>query len=216
MRRVGWLVGLTFLLPAGCAPAGQERVREYNADGLHLFAHGNYAHAAETFEAALALQPGDPDLLYNAARSHDRAGRAARAEELYNACLRHDANHAASRHGLAALMVRQGRRDEAVRATEEWLARAPRLSGPYALDGWLWHDAGDLPRAQARLQQALDLDPRDGHALVELALVYEALQRPERALVLYERALEQTPNQPEVAQRLQRLQAQGVKRPRPD
>jgi tetratricopeptide (TPR) repeat protein len=99
---------------------------------------------------------------------------------------------------------------------ESWLASAPDRSGPYALDGWLWHQAGDLPRAQARLQQALEIEPRDSHALLELALVYEALRRPERALVLYERALEQNPNQSEVSQRLQRLQAQGVSRPRPD
>jgi hypothetical protein len=46
--------------------------------------------------------------------------------------------------------------------------------------------------------------------------VNEALRRPERALVLYERALEVNPHQPEVTQRLMRLQSQGVQRPKPE
>lgn len=209
-------VGLALLGLVGCVAPADERVREYNADGLHLFAHGSYARAAQTFEAALALRPDDPGLIYNAARSYERAGGDAKAEALYRACLRRDGDHAACRHGLAALLLRQNRRNEAVSLAEGWLAQSPQRSGPYALDGWLWHQTGDLPRAQARLQQALEIDPRDGRALAELALVYEALRRPERALVLYERALEQSPNQPEVTERLQRLQAQGVKRPRPD
>src|SRR5262249_3920127 len=155
--------------------------------GLFLYQHGSYERAAQTFEAALALQPGDAGLMYNAAQSYDRAGNAAKAEALYNACLASDANQAACRHGLASLMLRQGRRDEAGGLAETWLASAPKQSGPYALDGSLWHQGGDLPRAQARLQQALEIDPRDTWALLELGLVYEALRRPERALVLYER-----------------------------
>jgi Tfp pilus assembly protein PilF len=216
MRRLWWLAGLFLLGPAGCAPTAQDRLRDYNADGLHLYRQGAYAQAAESFEAALALAPDDPSLLYNTAQSHDRAGDAARAERHYTACLQRDANHGAARHGLAALMVRTGRQDEAARMVEDWLSREPERADAYAVDGWLWHQAGDLPRAQARLHQALERDPHNARALVELGLVYEALRRPERALVLYERALARDPNQPDVAERLRRLQSQGVKRPRPD
>jgi Tfp pilus assembly protein PilF len=211
-----WLAVLALVWLGGCAPTAQDRVREYNEDGLHLFKQGAYGQAAESFEAALALTPGDPALLYNAGQCHDRANNAAGAEHYYTACLERAPNHAASRHGLASLMVRQGRQAEARQMADAWLAGEPKLASAYALDGWLWHQAGDLPRAQARLQQALELDPRDLRALVELGLVYEALQRPERALVLYERALQQDANQPEVAQRVKRLQEQGVKPPKPD
>jgi tetratricopeptide (TPR) repeat protein len=94
------------------------------------------------------------------------------------------------------------------------MAREPNVAAAYATDGWLWHQAGDLPRAQARLQQALLLDPHDCFALVELAQIYEAMQYPERAVDLYEQALHQDPYQPEVMRRLNQLQAQGVGRPR--
>ena len=111
--------------------------------------------------------------------------------------------------------MKGGRRKQAVAMVEDWLARRPKRSDPYAEDGWLWHQAGDLPQAQARLQQALDLDPHNVRALAELALVYEHLGLPERAVVLYERALDVDPGQPDVAQRLNQLRAQGAGRPKP-
>jgi Flp pilus assembly protein TadD len=99
---------------------------------------------------------------------------------------------------------------------EDWLIHQPRLAAAYALDGWLWHQSGDLPRAQARLQQALELDPHDVTALTELALVYEDLHRPERAVVLYERVLALDARQPQVENRLHVLLAKGAGRPQPD
>src|SRR6266545_1576776 len=163
MRRVGWVLALV-LGAGGCAPTSQDRVRDYSLDGHAQYRQGRYADARASFEAALALKPDDVPLLFNVGQCCDRLGDAARAERAYAACLEREPNHAASRHALCALMVRDGRSDEAVRMVEAWLAREPKLAAAYAADGWLWHQAGDLPRAQARLQQALELDPHDVHA----------------------------------------------------
>ena len=123
-----------------------------------------------------------------------------------------------SRHRTTANPWRAGIDDVAshLALVDEWLQKQPNAAGPYAADGWLWFQAGDLPRAQGRLLQALERDPHDVQALTQLAQVYEALHRPERAVVLYERALRQDPAQPDVAQRLEALRSQGVKPPRPD
>jgi tetratricopeptide (TPR) repeat protein len=204
------------LLLGGCAQTAQERAQEYNEDGVQLYQSGRFVEARECFQAALALDAEDAALLYNLGQCHDRLGNLPRAEQSYNACLQRSPNHANSRHALATLLVRQGRWDEAVQMVQDWLAREPHLASAYAEDGWLWHQAGDLLRAQGRLQQALDLDPRDCRALTELALVYEAMQRPERALVLYERSLEQNPHQPDVKTRMSFLLTNGVNRPRPE
>jgi tetratricopeptide (TPR) repeat protein len=114
------------------------------------------------------------------------------------------------------MLVRVGRKEDARRLVEDWLAREPRLAAAYAEDGWFWRQSGDLPRAQARLQQALELDSHEPRALIELALVYEALQRPDRAAALYERVLERQPQQAEVAKRLNQLHALGAGPPQPD
>jgi tetratricopeptide (TPR) repeat protein len=207
--------GLLLFLP-GCVPENQQLVRDYNEDGVHLFQRGDYLHAQESFQAALALRPEDPALFYNMGQCCEQLGNDSKAEHYYGECLQRAPNHAECRHALTGLLVRVGRRNDAERMVQEWLAREPKLAAAYAEDGWLWYQSGDLPRAQARLHQALELDPHDTRALVELARVYEAMQRPDRAAALYERILERNPHQIEVTRRLNLLKAQGIKSPRPD
>jgi tetratricopeptide (TPR) repeat protein len=201
---------------AGCTAATQERVQDYNQDGIILFRQGDYQGARQSFLAAQALVPSDPALLYNIGESCDRAGDVAAAENYYRECLAQAPGHAECRHALAALYLHTNRRDEAARVVADWLAREPHRAAAYAEDGWLSLEAGDLPRAQARLQQALQLDAHETRALVELARVYEMMQRPDRAVALYERALRQSPEQTEIAAHLTALRSQGAGRPRPE
>lgn len=210
------LVAVLAMFLGSCTPASQERVRDYSLDGVELFKKGDYAHARETFQAALELQPGDANLLFNMAQCSERLGQYSKAEQQYQQCLQIAPNHAECRLGLTALLVRENRRPEAMKMVEGWLASQPRLASAYAVDGWLWRQAGDLPRAQSRLQQALALDRDDNLALTEMAQVYEAMNRPDRAYVLYEHSLEVRPNQPEIRDRLTSLKKQGANRPHPD
>ena len=210
------LLAVVALSIAACAPSSQELVRQYNEDGVLLYERGEYGQARQSFESAQKLAPEDAAVLYNLAQCHDRLGDTAQAETLYRECLIRSPNHAACRNSLARLWVRTGRQSEAERMVEDWLKREPNLSSPYAEDGWLWHLRGNLPNAHSRLQQALKIDPHDERALAELALVYEEMQRADRALVLYERLLDVNPRQPEIARRLDQLRAQGVKAPKPD
>src|SRR5262249_23620709 len=116
----------------------------------------------------------------------------------------------------ASLRLRSGHQEEVKQQVEGWLARQPKLAAAYAEDGWLWHQLGDLPRAQSRLQQAIALNPHDTRALVELGRLYETMQRPERAAALYERAIAIDPRKTEIVQRLNRLRSHGVAAPHPD
>jgi tetratricopeptide (TPR) repeat protein len=201
---------------SACADVGHEKLFEYNRDGRALFDKGSYDHAREMFEAALSVKPGDPNLIYNIGRCHERLGQPDRAQARYEECLRVAPDHAECRRALAELLIARGRRDEAVQMTESWLRSRPEYAAPYALDGWLWHQFGDLPRAQGRLQQALERDSRNTHALNELALVYEDMHRPDRAAALYARSLDYQPDQPDVKVRLVSLKANGAGNPRPD
>ena len=217
MGRAGWVAGLA-VLAAGCVAPNPiaERVRDYNEDGVHLYQQGSYAGARDTFRAALALQPADPNLLYNLAQCYDRLGQTAQAEQVYQDCLRRAPNHPECRHALTLLLVNSGRRADAARMVDDWLAREPKLAAPYAEDGWLRAQSGDLLNARGRFQQALERDADNTFALTELARLYETLHRPDRAVVLYERALEVNPNQPDVYQRVSLLRSKDVGRPHPD
>jgi len=216
MPRSGWVAALG-LLVASCASTNvPERVQEYNLDGVRLYQRGDFADARDSFQAALALQPGDPNMLYNLAQCHDRLGQRDKAEPLYRQCLQGKPNHVPCRHALVVLLWETNRKEEAVQMVEDWLKSQPRLAAAYAEHAWIWRQVGDLPRAHSRLQQAHLLDPNDNHTLVQLAQVYEAMNRPDRAAVLYERSLEIDPNQPDVRDQLTSLRSRGAGRPRPD
>ncbi len=215
MLRVAWFA-LPALLAAACAPTGQERLREYNEDGVRLFQRGAYGDARDSFRAALALRPGDPDLAYNVGQCYDRLGQPAEAQQLYEQCLLAAPNHVQCRHALTVLLWNNGRQAEAARRADAWLQREPKRAAAFAEQAYIYRRAGDLSRAQSRLQQALALDHNDIRSLTEMALVYEALNRPDRAVVLYERVLVMNPRQPDVVQRVSLLKSQGAGRPHPD
>lgn len=200
----------------GCETTNQERLQDYTEDGVFLFGRGEYQGARESFQEALRLKPEDSGLLYNIGQCYDRQGDYAQAENSYRQCLSKEANHAESRYALTVVLYRTGRRAEANQMIQEWLAQQPGLADPYALDGWRLRQENTFPQAQGRLQQALGLDPLNVNALTELAILYELMQMPDRALVLYERALQRDPRQPSLVARINHLRSKGVNPPLPD
>ena len=214
MRRV--LVLSALLAFAGCATAPTtERLRLYNDDGVYLFAQGDYRAAAESFELALTLDPGDANLLFNLAQCNDRLGRTDVAERYYLECLQRSAKHVDARQAYVALFYRTGRVADANRLIDEWITQQPDLADTYVLDAWRLRQQNALPQAHARLQQALALDPHHRRGLTELALIYEQTGMPDRARVIYERIIAREPGQHEIAQRLEELRTRGVQRPQP-
>lgn len=215
MRRLVFLAVL--LLPAAaCVSAEQERARHYTEDGVHLFASGSFSGARDCFQAALLLRPNDPDLTYNLARCYQRLGQLDEAERLYRQCLQRDPDHLEARHAWVVMLVHNNRKADAVNMVREWRTSRPRQAGPYVEEGWLLARDGDLDSALARYQQALGLEPRHPRALAEMAALYEKLDRPERALVLYERSLAAQPDQPAIHRLVKQMRARGVGRPHPD
>lgn len=82
-------LGLALLLRSGIAVADEalEAAKTRYEQGEKAFEAGRFLEAAQSFEAAYKLSPR-ADLLYDAARSYDKGGNAARAVELYQAYLR--------------------------------------------------------------------------------------------------------------------------------
>ncbi|MGL4551727.1 MAG: tetratricopeptide repeat protein [Gemmataceae bacterium] len=211
---------LAALLAAlGCVTPGMEAERaraRHAADGQRAFRQGGYAEAREHYTAALTLQPDDPDLLYNLGRCAEGQGKKAEAEGLYRQAIDARPDHAPARRARTGLLIATGRRAEAERDVKAWLADRPQAAAAYVEDGWLSLQAGDVDSARGRFQQALDLDPRDGRAMVELGRIYERLDHPGRAADLYRRSLALDRDQPEVRERLSALEKAGFKGARPD
>jgi Tfp pilus assembly protein PilF len=211
------VAGLVALAVAACATTGgEDRLRVYTEGGVQLFHNGKYPEARDTFRAAIALKPDEPNLLYNLGQCHERLGQPKTAEETYLTCLRSAPNHPEGWHAITVLLVSGGRRDEAVRRVRDWMCREPKLGAPRAELGWLYGQDGDLHNAQWQLRDALAVDPNNLLALTELARLCEMKDRKDRALSLYQRALRVNPDQPELVRRVSLLRNQGVGPPRPD
>lgn len=198
-------------LTTGCTTNEYERVRQFNDDGVYLYERGEYRAAQENFETALAARPTDPHLLYNLGQCCHRLNDLPKAESYYRQCLQANPNHAECRHALAVLLQWDGRRREAEGLVDDWLSREPKLADPYVEDAWRLRQNGELEHAKGRLQQALALDPRHVRALTELGILYEVEERPEFALLVYERALQINPQRSELIARANHLRSKGVR-----
>lgn len=213
LARLGWL---WLLVLAGCATTMDERVKDFNDDGVYMFARGDYRAARESFEAALVLTPQDPGLLYNLGQCHDRLGDWRMAEQYYLTCLQVAPYHGDASLAQVNLLYRTSRVSEANHLIEDWPQQQPNRADVYVMDAWRLRQEKALPQAQGRLQQALAIEPNNRRGLIEMGIIYEMTGMPERALALYERALQRDPKQPEVADRIQQMRAKGIQKPLPD
>ena len=107
------------------------------------------------------------------------------------------------------------RRQQAEEFIEEWLKSKPKLAAAYALDGWRLRRDGQFVQAQGRLQQAVHLDRHCVFALTELGLLFEQLEHPERAIIMYEHALQATPHDEELIERINQCR-KGAGKPQPE
>src|SRR5205807_10543026 len=119
------------------------------------------------------------------------------------------------RHSLALLLFRIGKAPEAERMIQDWLAAEPESPDALVEDGWRLRQEGELHQAEGRFQQALHHDPHHVRALTELGILFESVEMPERALVLYERALDRDPRQAELVGRVNALRANRAGKPQP-
>ncbi len=207
---------LVLITLVGCASDDQQRLVDFNEDGVYLFQKGDYVRARENFEFALTkFKPNDPTLLYNIGQCHDRMGQRKEAEKLYRECLEKDPNHAACRQAFARLLVLEGRPTEARNMIQGWLTSQPKRADAYVEDARYYQQHGDYQKAQTRLQQALQLEPQNARALVQMGILYEAKDMPARAREMYERALRVDPRRDYLRTRINSLIKKGVKSPLP-
>ena len=116
---------------------------------------------------------------------------------------------------VARAWLRRSRFADVAALARATLSLGPDASALYHL-GFAQSSTGQPWQALTSYQQALNLDPRNDRALTGLAGIYEKLGRPDRALALYERALEVKHDQPEVQARVKELRGRGVSGPHPD
>ncbi len=173
-----------------------------NSSGQSYYEQGNYPAAASEFQQAMLSDPTNPDYMANLAKARSRMGDVAGSEQLYRQALMASPSHQPSYHGLAELMVAQGRGQEASAMLTTWAATQPYVAESHLELGWLQRQLGEHDMAAQSLQKALQVNPGHATALAHLGQYHQDMGRHDQAVAMYQQSLQADWNQPEVHSRL--------------
>lgn len=184
---------------SGCASMSSNMA---NSSGMGYYEKGNYAAASREFQMALMNEPNNPDYLANFAKSRQKMGDVSGAEQHFRQALTVAPDHQPSYHGLAELMLAQGRSHEAQAMLTTWASTQPYTPDAHVELAWLQHEMGNTQGAAQSLQQALQINPNHSAALAHMGQFYEEMGHPEQAVAMYQNSLRSDWNQPDVHSRL--------------
>jgi tetratricopeptide (TPR) repeat protein len=127
--------------------------------GLLFEASGRTEEALKQYEDALAKAPTDPDLMLRVGCGKVAAGRAEQAEELLKKVLSQRPSSAETHHCLGRAQLVQGTRlADALRTLERAVELDPNRAEYHLYVGWAANEAGNVPKAEKSLAEALRLD----------------------------------------------------------
>ena len=193
-------VGLPVLtLISGCTSMNGYMM---NSSGQAFYEKGNYAMAAAEFEKAVASTPSNPDYTANLARTRFKMGDTAGAEQIYRHTLTASPGHQPSYHGMAELLVAQGRQQEATAMLSTWSATQPYVAESHLELAWLQKEMGQPDAAAQSLQQALQVNPGHPKALAHMGQIYQDRGQTNQAIAMYQQSLQADWQQPQVQSRL--------------
>jgi len=153
------------------------------------FKDGDYVEAQVAYEAAIALQPGDPRAVVGLGTCYLKNRLVQKAQEMLTAHLAQNPGNTSARLLLARVLVRQGQFQEAAVELRRALESDPdSLLANYNL-GFVSYRTRDYDTALLHLKKTLELRPDHPEAHYTLGLTYMALGRNDEAIAELERAI---------------------------
>lgn len=183
----------------GCGTMGGSMA---NRSGMSYYKKGNYAAAAGEFQNAMKSDPANPDYIANLAKARMKIGDQSNAERYYRQALTIDPSHQPSYHGLAELMLEQGRGQEATAMLSTWAGTQPYIAESHVELAWLQRELGNDSGAVQSLERALEVNPNHATALAHMGQYYEEAGQLDEAVAYYQDSLHADWNQPEVHSRM--------------
>jgi len=168
------------------------------AQGLKLSSAGRHLDAIGQYEQALALNPGDPKVLFALGNTAGALGMRGAAEQFFRQVLALDPARLEAVVNLANLMRENGQFDAAIALLEPALARAPQNPELNLTLGSTWREAGNNGRAEACYRTALHARPDYGAAMSNLADLLCDRGEWDQARSLYDRAIRLEPKNPQI------------------
>ena len=163
--------------------------------GLLFEASGRTDDALKEYEGALAKAPKDPDLMLRVGCGKVSAGRAKQAEELLRKVLSDRPNSAETNHCLGRALLLEGTRlAEALRMLERAVELDANRAEYQLYAGWAANEAGNVPKAEHALAEALRLDQGLADAYWQRGVLRQRQGAARDAIADLTRALELRPS----------------------
>ena len=187
----------------------------HNMQGRRLYEQGQFAEALQTFQKALQTNPRNADAYYNMAATYYFLGKQHRntqwlqqSENLYRQALGIEPTHADSFRWLAALMMENGRSNDALQMVQSWRASAPRSAEPVIELARMHRELGKAQQSMQLLVDALHIDSANPRALKAMGQIREEQGQHQLALDNYTRSYQANNLQPDVAAKIASLRGQ--------
>lgn len=161
--------------------------------GLRLSEAGRHAEAIAQYEAALAVQPDDPKVLFALGNTAQILGLAGPAEQFFRKVLALEPGRLEALVNLANLLRAGGQPEAAIALLLPALARAPDSPELLLTLGSACRENGDARAAKNHFQAALAVHPGYVPALANLAEVLGDDGDRNAARTLYDQALKLEP-----------------------
>jgi type IV pilus biogenesis/stability protein PilW len=193
---------LALVITLGCAstngPEAKAAAKQAEARydlGVENMTQGQTALALRNFLAAEQLAPKDGRIQIALAEAYRQSGRLADAEQHLRRALEIDPNDQAAGLNLSALLIQEGKFEEAASLAGK-LADDPTFPAPWrALTnaGWAEIQLGRFDEARQHLNAAVEFKPNYWSALLDLGILEERQGHAEKALVAFQKLLDLGP-----------------------
>ncbi|MEM6768223.1 MAG: tetratricopeptide repeat protein, partial [Bacteroidota bacterium] len=148
--------------------------KRWNDYGIAALFEENFQLALRAFQKASSLQPDDPLLKLNQARTWIMMGSLEKAEEMLVSLLASDPQHTKVQYFLAKVYFSTGRYEEALELWEEVLSSYPQDQILLSDMGQIYYLMGNYGKAEDLLLQALEVDPERQESIYRYMLVLGA------------------------------------------
>jgi len=153
------------------------------------------ARATEAIDAALKLDPVDPDVHISLANVYAETGKKEEAVKEFREALTRRPNNDNAHRQLAVVLRDLGRHDEAVQEYQGAIAIRPNYFRNHSALGVYYFHTGRYSEAAVQFQRVTELEPKSTWGFVNLGAAYLMNGENQKALENSERALEIAPDE---------------------
>jgi Flp pilus assembly protein TadD len=172
---------------------GEDRVVTLVTEGNQLLERGKFAEAAEKYDQAVQLAPGDEDLHYNLAIALAKLGKTDQARKQYGEALEIYPDYADARNNLGNLLMNENKLGEAIDQFRAAVTIAPENASFHNNLGTAFGRQRKVTEAMEEFRQAVKLKPAYVEARVNLANAYLTAGQVEEAVSQLNEALRLQP-----------------------